>query len=84
MEYIGKLYGKSGGEYFPLIETTKDVDNLKKRVSKLEAERQALNIADVSNRSGLLIAYELRHWKKPTKEIIRHIKLNVDKFLGNL
>lgn len=35
MEYQGKLYGKVGKSYFPLVLTTKDVD-------KLESENEAL------------------------------------------
>jgi len=30
MEYSGKLFGKVGKRYFPLLDTTDDVDNLKK------------------------------------------------------
>ena len=32
MKYIGKLYGRAGGRYFPLSETTADID-------KMESER---------------------------------------------
>lgn len=35
MEYQGKLYGKVGKSYFPLIETTEDFDNLKKEKDEL-------------------------------------------------
>ena len=29
MEYKGKLYGKVGNSYFPLTETTEDIENIK-------------------------------------------------------
>jgi len=31
MEYGGKLYGKIGGSYFPLYESTEDVELLRKK-----------------------------------------------------
>ena len=39
MNYEGKLYGCVGGEYFPLLETTEDVDKLK---ADLEAVKEEL------------------------------------------
>lgn len=38
MEYEGKLYGKAGKIYFPMEETTQDVDNLKSRIKDLEQQ----------------------------------------------
>lgn len=37
MEYQGKLYGKVGKKYFPLIETTEDIDRLKAENAKMKA-----------------------------------------------
>ena len=54
MEYSGKLYGKVGGEYFPLMETTEDVDALKNRIAELEAETEQLRLADVVGQSEQL------------------------------
>lgn len=43
MEYKGKLYGHLGGKmYFDTGKTANDQDVLEKRVSELEAEKQAL------------------------------------------
>ncbi len=36
MEYHGKLYGKAGKTYFQLLETSEDVDNLKKENAELK------------------------------------------------
>ncbi len=58
MEYSGKLYGKVGDQYFPLIETTEDVDALKKQIAELEAETKQLRLAPhrcpVCNGNGLV------------------------------
>lgn len=45
MEYKGKLYGRVGNTYFPLIETTDDVENLKRKISELETENKMLEKA---------------------------------------
>lgn len=42
MEYEGKLYGKVGNTYLPLIETTFDFEALKEKVKELEAENTKL------------------------------------------
>lgn len=42
MEYSGKLYGKVGSSYIPLINTTDDFENLQKRVKDLENENSKL------------------------------------------
>lgn len=47
MEYSGKLYGKVGSQYFPLMETTEDVETLKKRIAELEVETKQLRLGDV-------------------------------------
>ena len=36
MEYKGKLYGKVDNHYFPLIESTTDIEKLKEKVKELE------------------------------------------------
>ena len=55
MEYIGKLYGKVGGEYFPMEETTKDIDKLKARIGELEGKLKSMvSSSNVSKRSELL------------------------------
>ena len=36
MEYQGNLYGKVGNNYFPLLETTEDIENYKLRIKELE------------------------------------------------
>jgi len=46
MEYKGKLYGKSGNIYFPLQETTEDVEALKQQIKYLKKQ---CNIPDVVN-----------------------------------
>lgn len=38
MEYKGKLYGKVGKNYIPLMETTDDVDRLKAIVDSISFE----------------------------------------------
>jgi len=38
MEYEGKLYGKIGGEYFPMIETTEDINRYKQKIKELEEQ----------------------------------------------
>lgn len=38
MEYEGKLYGKVGGEYFPMVETTEDINRYKQRIKELEEQ----------------------------------------------
>ena len=35
MEYQGKLYGKVGKHYFPMMQTTEDFDNLEKQRDEL-------------------------------------------------
>lgn len=51
MEYKGKLYGKVGKSYFPLLHTTDDYDNLVKCVAELEALlEQKLNIHAISGK----------------------------------
>ena len=42
MEYTGKLYGKVGGEYFPMEETTEDIDKLKDRIMELESKLKSM------------------------------------------
>lgn len=42
MEYSGKLYGKVGSSYIPLINTTEDFENLQNRVKALEVENKEL------------------------------------------
>lgn len=49
MEYRGKLYGKVGDTYFPMLEGTDYVDGLKQRVEELETEVKNLNLHFVSN-----------------------------------
>lgn len=47
MEYEGKLYGKVGKSYFPLEDSTEDVDGLKNNnellKQKLQVAEKALN-----------------------------------------
>ena len=45
MEYCGKLYGKVGDFYFPMEETTEDIELLRERVSELE-ERLASAVSN--------------------------------------
>lgn len=53
MEYKGKLYGKVGKSYFPLLHTSDDYDNLVKRVAELEALiEQKLNKHGVMQAEG--------------------------------
>lgn len=40
MEYKGKLYGRVGEIYFPLMETSEDVERMKKEIIKLEGINQ--------------------------------------------
>lgn len=42
MEYNGKLYGKVGKTYFPLLETTEDFDKIKSDAKKLKKENTSL------------------------------------------
>jgi hypothetical protein len=42
MEYKGKLWGKEGNEYFPLQETSEDVDKMKAKLKELEQENKKL------------------------------------------
>lgn len=50
MEYKGKLYGKAGNTYFPLLITTEDWDNLENKVNELqEVVNKNCNIPDVNN-----------------------------------
>ena len=44
MEYEGKLYGKVGGEYLPMIETTKDINRYKQRIKELEEQVSNTNL----------------------------------------
>jgi hypothetical protein len=54
MEYKGKLYGKVGSTYFPLLNTTEDWDNLENKVNELqEVVNKNCNIPDVSKSDGL-------------------------------
>lgn len=49
MEYSGKLYGKVGQTYFPLVLTTNDVDSMQEQLKKLpreQSERQNVNIPE--------------------------------------
>ena len=49
MEYKGKLYGKVGKSYFPLVLTTKDVDAMEQELLKLRKEvNKNCNAPDVS------------------------------------
>src|SRR5688572_25441572 len=38
MEYKGKLYGKVGGQYFPLEQTTDDFESLTQKLEEKEKE----------------------------------------------
>ena len=38
MEYKGKLYGRVGKNYFPLIETTEDIEALKQQIKDLKKQ----------------------------------------------
>lgn len=51
MEYEGKLYGKVGGEYFQMIETTEDINRYKQRIKELEQQVSNTDLLhDVSKR----------------------------------
>ena len=45
MEYKGKLYAKVGRHYFPLTETTDDIDKLKLRVAELKKQLEVNKIS---------------------------------------
>ena len=48
MNYEGKLYGKVEKIYFPLIETTKDYDDMKQQIKELkEVIENALRIKNL-------------------------------------
>jgi len=51
---------------------------------KQTAKVKNLDLQNVSDRRELLIAYELRHWKNPTKEIQQYAERMVDNFESNL
>jgi hypothetical protein len=38
MEYKGKLYGKIKNNYFPLQETSEDIENMRIKIKQLEGE----------------------------------------------
>jgi ribosomal protein L37AE/L43A len=66
MEYEGKLYGKVGGEYFPMIETTKEINRYKQRIKELEEQVSNTDLLhDVSHcplcNSDNLHQYKLHH-----------------------
>ena len=46
MEYKGKLYGKVGGQVFPLLNTTDDWEKMENRIKELEGENEALKQAN--------------------------------------
>lgn len=48
MDYIGKLYGKVGGKYFPLGQTTEDWDSLENKIKLLEIQVQAMQEENAS------------------------------------
>ena len=47
MEYKGKLYGKVGNQYFPMIDTTMDVDALREKIKELEKQINDLSLGGV-------------------------------------
>jgi len=55
MEYKGKLYGKVGNGYFPLLETTEDIEKLRRSVGRsgedylLEIDRKDKHIKQLQN-----------------------------------
>lgn len=44
MKYEGKLYGKTGGQYFELVDTSKDVKNLKKENIKMKRRLSSIRL----------------------------------------
>lgn len=50
MKYIGMLYGRCGGHYFPLDHTSEDVDATEEEVRKLQ------ELVEIQNK--LLTLYE--------------------------
>jgi hypothetical protein len=67
MEYEGKLYGKFGGEYFPMIETTKDINRYKQRIKELE--EQVLNTESLHDVSCCDCKKELEDAKESIKDM---------------
>ena len=59
MEYKGKLYCKVGKNYFPLEETTKDVDNLRKKAIKYDELLNIVGKQMEDNESDLSVIGEL-------------------------
>ena len=56
MKYIGKLYGKQAGIYFPLIATSQDIDKMEADLAstrrQLEIAVEALKYIDQYNRKS--------------------------------
>lgn len=44
MEYKGKLYGKVGNTYFPLLKTTDDIEALENEIKELKSKKFKLNL----------------------------------------
>ena len=60
MKYKGKLYGKMGNTYFPLLHTTDDWEQLENKVKELESVVN--HIASVSKRLWTFDCWD-RHGK---------------------
>lgn len=68
MQYEGKLYGKSGDIYFPLLNDSKDFDNLLEGVKtaiigmewRMEVEPETLDKADYE---------QLDNWKQLVEQV---------------
>ena len=89
MEYKGKLYGKSGNIYFPLQETTEDVEALKQQIKELKKQ---CNIPDVVQQSEQLkgkYTKEFEDWllgfeKKNEKYIVDDEQINTKEEMHDL
>ena len=61
MKYKGKLWGKVGNEYFPLQETSEDVDKMKAKLKELEQENKKLYWQLMDGREFLMEAENINN-----------------------
>ena len=84
MNYTGKLFGKVGNKYFDTGVTSEDYDAALAKIDELAEQVLKLNLACVTNRRELLIAYHESQMPAVRESHSKYIEICVDKFLDNL